>query len=676
MKNNTTMAIEHFNSYPHFVANQVLKCSDLNNSFGFLDEQARLSRIHMVGQGIVSGLDADNCKNTALRIGKGLALNSGGWVVQLNEDTDYHFVAKVPYLETPFETDNLEELVTKGGSRVEYICFKTEDDARELGLKPIAISTVLSGNYLVALAYGTRRELSNRCSHDSCDINVTSLLTEAWPVLVKPENAPLFKQLREFDLRLTDSTSIPVRIPSGSDIKSFNREVKKAFRERRRQCVSSMKSFFTNVFGQKYVKTQKGVGFVSKPSPWDHVFPESRQVFGRFNGCIVKTENLFASEPEDFVPDFVPDYFLSYISDLNLALNELIEAYNEYAAETVYLPDWIPEGRLTYLGKLTNLGDKSYKSLFRKADVLASESAALRLERMIRRIHILSEHFIGNKPQKVLSSMRALVSGQKPGCRLSEKPIPFYYDNTDIQFLTAWYADKSSFWQKSFSYGLGTKNSQIVMSPHLGLDYYLEGYHYKKYQSVKTCLDNNSPLAWMKLAVKNIPLNTARRLTPEQANVLVNYFANDNFRKICLPAIREKGNAKMIWLAKQLENIHTVNYGHSPYITDSIYALRDGEPYGFWMSFEFSKELKGQISELWGMTRIMKQALGLTYTDKKNRYADPLYSAFLNLFNILADSAATEVPLSLAFLNGPIRPGSTVCLFTKDENVISYAVVY
>ena len=67
------MAIDHFNSYPHFYANQVLKCSDLNDSFGFLDEQARLSRLHLVGKGIISGLEVSFQNNSVLKVGKGVA---------------------------------------------------------------------------------------------------------------------------------------------------------------------------------------------------------------------------------------------------------------------------------------------------------------------------------------------------------------------------------------------------------------------------------------------------------------------------------------------------------------------------------------------------------------------------------------------------------------------------
>lgn len=675
MKNNTTMAIEHFNSYPHFIANQVLKCSDLNNSFGFLDEQARLSRLHMVGQGIISGLSPTFMDDGTLCIGEGLAINGGGWVVQVKKDTYYPYVAKVGYNNQPFESDNLEDLVTKGGSRVEYICFESEDDARELGLKPVPITTVKQNNYIIALAYGTRRELSNRCSHDSCDINVTSLLTEAWPVLVRAATNPLFKRLSAFNQRILPFS--PIGLPTGSDIKEFNRVIKKAFEEQRKEWIGVIKTIFSQVFGQKYVHTQKGSkGFVSNASPWDTVFSESRQMFGRLNGCIVKVENLFASGKQDFVPD----YFLSFLDDLRVALNEMIEAYNEYAAETVYLPDWVPGGQLTYLGLQTKPWDQAYKSLFQKADVLASESAALRLEQMIRRIHILSEHFIGTMPSQVARSMIVNLATRRPGERLSEKPIPFYYKNSRYPyFISAWNADKSSSYRSVADYGTLEQvngRSENLFAPRYGLDLYLEGYQSKPCYQVRSYLTNTKALNWMKLKVEYVPLRTIRRLTPAQTETLLKYFASDDFKKKCLPAIYEKKNDKMSGLAAILEGVH-ISMNHSrKKASDFINALRTGESIDFYYAYSEGPKIMANLEELWEMTRIVKDKMGLTYKDKKNKYADPLYSAFLNLFNIIAARTSPSTPLYNTILNGPIRPGSTVFLITADDYVISYAVYY
>jgi hypothetical protein len=89
-----------------------------------------------------------------------------------------------------------------------------------------------------------------------------------------------------------------------------------------------------------------------------------------------------------------------------------------------------------------------------------------------------------------------------------------------------------------------------------------------------------------------------------------------------------------------------------------------------------AKKIKSAMEELWEMTRIFKEVAGIKYNDKRNKFADPIYSSFLNLFNIIRDSVTTEYDLSKAVFCGPIRPGSTVCLVSEDDKVIYYAVFY
>ena len=669
------MSIQHFNSYPQFYANQVLKSSDLNRSFGFLDEQARLSRLHLVGQGIIDGLDLSFTEKRILCIKKGRALDSGGWFVQLTEDALYPFVAEVPYSEAPFETDNLESLVTGGGSRIQYICFKTEDDARELGLTPIPITAVPVDNLLIALAYGTRRDLSNRCSHDSCDINVTSLLTEAWPVLVKQGPAPLFHQLAATDQYIYPF--MPVQLSPSSNIKAFNKAVRDAFNQQRSELVSVMKTIFTQVFGQKYVLPKKNAtGFVTQKTPWDHVLPKSRTVFGRMYGCILKTERLLSSGKEDFVPDF----FLSYLDDLRLAVNELIEAYNEFAVETRFIPDWIPQGRLTYLGLASRAYDPRYKSLFRKADIADSDHGIPRLERMISRLSILSKNFIGTRSTRELAAKPENIVPSRPGARLSEKPIPFYYENPHFaDFIEAWNADKPTSYRTAPDQGSVrgvNQRKKALMAPAAGMEYRLEAFHYKNAYSLMELMDDKSPLGWMNLKLVNVPMDSCRRLTAAQADLIKAYFASNHLRKATQPT-KKMIDLKMSWLTDTLWLLQRSTGNNKQKLDAYIDALRDGDDCKPVLTFSFRQSLNEHEEDLWVMTRRIKEALGLDYTDKKNKFADPVYSAFLNLLNILAArSAPAEIDLTKAFLNGPIRPGCTVGLLSKENKAFSYVVLY
>ncbi|HOH84593.1 MAG TPA: hypothetical protein PLI16_08270, partial [Bacteroidales bacterium] len=49
--------------YPYYRANQFLTSQDLNESLSYVEEQERLTRIKMIGSGILSGLNFDNVLN-------------------------------------------------------------------------------------------------------------------------------------------------------------------------------------------------------------------------------------------------------------------------------------------------------------------------------------------------------------------------------------------------------------------------------------------------------------------------------------------------------------------------------------------------------------------------------------------------------------------------------------
>ena len=668
------MAIQHFNSYPHFFANQVLKSSDLNNSFGFLDEQARLSRLHLVGQGILSGLEM-TLQQDRLRIGKGIALDSGGWVVQLTEDTDYRFVAVVPYSETPFESDNLEDLVVNGGSRVKYICFKTEDDARELGLTPVRISSIAARNFIVAVVYGTRRDLSNRCSHDSCDINVTSLLTETWPVLVNPGLGPLYRTLSPYQTKVWRLFPNYLLLWT-RNIKDFNSHVTDTFLSHKKELVSQLKSILT-LFGQTYVAwKKKGKGFTTKATAWDKVFPDSRRLFGRLHGCILKIEKYNVSNKEDHARD----YYLSFFNDLFVAISEFIEAYNVFVAENTRIPQWVPEGRLIYLGKASQTGNEAYRSYFRKADVSDSEAGASNLGRMLRRICLLSEHFIGSPDAPQMAKMVMNLAAVKPGARLSDKPIPFYYkESLTPEFLANWNAETGITYRNQADYEHPNTKAMIADSfllPYCGNHVYLEAYHYKSVDAVKNVLAPKIGFRWMNLTVKTVELCPFKPLSPTQKSFLDTFFANDAFIKTYYPQLAQQvtGNAK--FLADILRQ-HWNTRKNAKTVATDIQAYKDGVGVCWYFPTDSVKKIQDALDGLWGMCQAFQKIIGWDwYGLKKNKFSDPIYSAFFALFHCYIDACPLGADLKNAILCGPIYPNSTVYLLTENKKVISYAVSY
>jgi hypothetical protein len=75
--------------YPEFVADQVLTAHDLNELFGYLDEQGRMTRTNLIGIGIVCGLQVQtNAAKTEVTITKGCGVTSEGYLVTLPKRTD------------------------------------------------------------------------------------------------------------------------------------------------------------------------------------------------------------------------------------------------------------------------------------------------------------------------------------------------------------------------------------------------------------------------------------------------------------------------------------------------------------------------------------------------------------------------------------------------------------
>src|SRR5687768_5529006 len=71
--------------FPKFVADQLLTSEDLNQLFGYLDEQNRMTRTNLIGIGIVCGLHLQvNNAKTQVTITKGCGVTSEGYLISVN----------------------------------------------------------------------------------------------------------------------------------------------------------------------------------------------------------------------------------------------------------------------------------------------------------------------------------------------------------------------------------------------------------------------------------------------------------------------------------------------------------------------------------------------------------------------------------------------------------------
>ncbi|MEM7658852.1 MAG: hypothetical protein AAF399_22205 [Bacteroidota bacterium] len=80
----TTQLLSQGFRYPYFEANQVLKSNDLNQIITYLSQQQRLTRSHLIGMGILCGLELNyETDPVAVMLSGGTGLSSEGYLIHL-----------------------------------------------------------------------------------------------------------------------------------------------------------------------------------------------------------------------------------------------------------------------------------------------------------------------------------------------------------------------------------------------------------------------------------------------------------------------------------------------------------------------------------------------------------------------------------------------------------------
>ena len=110
-------------NYPVFEKNQVLTESQLNQMVKYLDQQNRLTRVSLIGLGIVCGLDVLCESVNTITITKGVGVTSEGFLIQIGECVNTRFREYIkpgsvsyPPFEDPITHDqdiDLMELLTE-----------------------------------------------------------------------------------------------------------------------------------------------------------------------------------------------------------------------------------------------------------------------------------------------------------------------------------------------------------------------------------------------------------------------------------------------------------------------------------------------------------------------------------------------------------------------------------
>ncbi|WP_188504563.1 hypothetical protein [Parapedobacter pyrenivorans] len=171
-------------SYPIFEADQVLTNNHLNDTVNYLDRQSRLSRVRLIGNGIVCGLEI-TVADEGIVISGGHGITSQGYLIEHCQQEYTHYTGYIsPDIPTGLNLitgcgDGPESLPYYG---VEGIFELLPPDSQVTAKTPI--STLKAYEYVVVLLLEAKQVRLKNCDTNDCNDKGGRLDFEVKPLLV------------------------------------------------------------------------------------------------------------------------------------------------------------------------------------------------------------------------------------------------------------------------------------------------------------------------------------------------------------------------------------------------------------------------------------------------------------------------------------------------------------
>lgn len=432
------------NSYPVFEGNQVLTSSQLNQMVTYLDEQNRLTRVKLIGSGVVCGLELklDTTANPPLiNISKGLGVSSEGYLMSLgdcliNRYRSYQLPANFPYPpfvnpDTKLQDVELYELIS--------IDTDIEDGTPAHFLNEP--SGFLDDKVVILFMETVDSDLKS-CLGRSCDDRGMNRTFTIRALLVSKS---------ELELKIIPRTCVP------NGTLNTKYELPKFIIRNPRFEPNTVQSSNYNEFSKNYVNQILGNGFISDFSPsnntlYQSLFNALRQTYTDFAGILAPVyngNNPFAGLPNSTWTNFLNQqssgprylgiqYFYDFIKDLILAYNEFYDAAFELMSECCPDMNCFPKHLL--LGEVIS-GEtcvpSRYRNYFTPSPAVVENTDTLeRLIMLHKRMVLMTQKFnlniINNPsttpvPPNTLGQALLITPSNEKRDPLGERAIPYYY---------------------------------------------------------------------------------------------------------------------------------------------------------------------------------------------------------------------------------------------------------
>ncbi len=400
--------------YSIFENNQVLTAKELNSVTNYLNDQARLNSIYLLGVGVVSGLQA-SLSNNEIKVTKGIGITTDGDLLYYSEDTvfDHYtlydkFYPKYDpffYLEGDEEKMiSVYELISQGGTDSRKGVKNPQNPV--LPLSQFATDTQKDLSDMVAVLLMESYENNpDICTGTDCDnlgndcVNTPKLLLAektAINALLKPTVSTPSKAYRQLSKIVADRPIIPLTLTSASELAQVYR--------------TACSSIHTKILTQ-----------LAK------IYPN----------CSLFIADIFPSDPIASWTNLLNQIQTSVSADLNLQyyydfLKDVVETYNLFREllfgdSTWCCPDstWFPKHLL--LGNLIPENDlEENRTTFYPSPLISQTAASLNHAKfLIQTLDTLLKTF--QVPVASATTPIRITPSLFEDQPLEERAIPYYY---------------------------------------------------------------------------------------------------------------------------------------------------------------------------------------------------------------------------------------------------------
>ncbi|HQH19328.1 MAG TPA: hypothetical protein PKZ43_07210 [Bacteroidales bacterium] len=373
--------------YPYYQTSQFLTSQDLNASFSFVEEQERLTRSKMIGSGIINGLSFNQTINTANKLTQitilpGFGVTSDGYTVCFPKASAYNYMVLYDDFNTNKEVLDSEKAYFKSITGIKYLLY-TEQEIKSKKfvydaniVKVLNLSQTDYSKYCVALVVDIKTETSFNCNPSDCNINSSYKNITYRPVFIEKNSLEkintFFSDLDYLKLgKLTHISGL-------KSVSSFNTAIK-----------TVIDSSLTDL--ETYL--EKTTMHVADLLPQENT--ELKLAF------------------KNFKKSFTDDYFIYYLScinDIQTAINEFVNAFNNYIHKYIF-SSTVRNDRMLILGEIPTHQKDTYRYLYKKLEIDEETIAANKiLLNLYKRIVLLMDRFM---PVKNISTFVSEILNSK-----------------------------------------------------------------------------------------------------------------------------------------------------------------------------------------------------------------------------------------------------------------------